>query len=233
MRNKLCKRKYIENEQKGKREEYKMETEADISDEPREKIKRIRERLEATREKMEIEALTFIEATKRFTSEWIRREMETAMLSSDGTSFPDNLELDSEKPSRSNSDLKELPLKIPDIVEAHLNCGDYWVHRSELLQAGISRDYLDFKNEKIRRELTLRIRMILGCTAEIFWKPEEGEPENKIWVKELGRRKYVCLLRFSDEMTESLNRYFAMLEELFILDHEMKEEMLRIDGKKA
>jgi hypothetical protein len=34
-------------------------------------------------------------------------------------------------------------------------------------------------------------------------------------------------------MTESLNRYFAMLEELFILDHEMKEEMLRIDGKKA
>ena len=32
-------------------------------------------------------------------------------------------------------------------------------------------------------------------------------------------------------MTESLNHYFAMLEELFMLDHEMKEEMLRINGK--
>lgn len=207
-----------------------MEKEADISDEPHEIIKRLREKSEATREKMEIEALTFIEAAKSFTFEWIRREMETAMLSY-GISSPDNLELDSKKLSRSKSDLKELPLRIRDIVEAHLNGGGYWVHRSELLQAGISRDYLDFKKEKIRRELTLRIRMILGCTAEIFWKPEEGEPENKIWVKELGRRKYVCFLRFSDEMTESLNHYFAMLEELFILDYEMREEMLRINGK--
>ena len=65
-----------------------MENEVDISDEPLEKIKRIRERLEATREKMEIEALTFIEATKRFTSEWIRREMETTMLLRMGHLFP-------------------------------------------------------------------------------------------------------------------------------------------------
>ncbi len=43
-----------------------MEKEADISDEPHEKIKRLREKLEATREKMEIEALTFIEAAKQF-----------------------------------------------------------------------------------------------------------------------------------------------------------------------
>jgi hypothetical protein len=208
-----------------------MEEEADISDEPHEKIKRLREKSEAIREKMEIEALAFIEAAKSFTFEWIRREMETSILSSYGISSPDNLELDSKKLNRSRSDLKELPLRISDIVEAHLNGGDYWVHRNELLQVGISRDYLDFKKEKIRRELTLRIRMILGCTAEIFWKPEEEEPENKIWVKELGRKKYVCFLRFSDEMTESLNHYFAMLEELFILDYEMKEEMLRINGK--
>jgi len=45
------------------------------------------------------------------------------------------------------------------------------------------------------------------------------------WVKELGRRRYVCFLRFSDEMTASLNRYFALLEELFILNHEINEEM--------
>lgn len=33
-------------------------------------------------------------------------------------------------------------------------------------------------------------------------------------------------------MTVSLNCYFVMLEELFILNHEMKEEMLKIEGKR-
>ena len=59
---------------------------------------------------------------------------------------------------------------------------------------------------------------------------DEEKPENKIWVKERGRRKYVCFLRFSDEMTASLNRYFEKLEELLILDHEIKEEVIRING---
>ena len=35
------------------------------SDSSKEKLNRIRERLEATREKMEVEALAFIEATKQ------------------------------------------------------------------------------------------------------------------------------------------------------------------------
>ena len=83
MRNKLCKRKYIKTRKKARGKNTKWRMEADIPDDPQEKIKRIRERLEDTREKMEIEALTFIEATKQFTLEWIRREMETAILSPD------------------------------------------------------------------------------------------------------------------------------------------------------
>lgn len=123
-----------------------------------------------------------------------------------------------------------MPLRIPDIVEAHLNGGDYWVHRNELLQVGISRDYLDFKKKNSKRtDLAYSDDPRMQCGN--FLKPEEEEPENKTWVKELGRKKYVCFLRFSDEMTESLNHYFAMLEELFILDYEMKEELLRIKGK--
>ena len=74
--------------------------------------------------------------------------------------------------------------------------------------------------------------MILGCAAEIFGDLNEGKPENKRWVKEQGKRKYVCFLRFSDEMTASLNRYFERLEELFTLNHEIKEEMSKIGWKK-
>jgi len=33
-------------------------------------------------------------------------------------------------------------------------------------------------------------------------------------------------------MTASLNRYFGMLEELFVLKYEIKEEILRMEGKK-
>ena len=171
---------------------------------------------------MEIEALAFIEATKQFTSEWIQREIEMAALSPESASFPENLIYDNKKPGGSNLDLNELSFKISDIVETHLNRGDYWIHRNAILKPDISSDYLEFKKETVRKELTLSVRIILGCAAEIFCKLDEGKPENR-WVKEQGRRKYVCFLRFSDEMTASLDRYFAMLEELFILNHEMKE----------
>jgi hypothetical protein len=189
--------------------------------------------LEATREKMEIEALVFIETTKKFTAQCIQREIEIAMLSPESAAFPEDLRFDNKNPGESNFDLKELSLKISEIVETHLNCDDYWIHRNTLFQPDISRDYVEFKKEKIRRGLTSSVRIILGLATEIFWKFEEGEPENKAWAKELGRRKYVCFLRFSDEMTASLNRYFEFLEELFILDYEMKQEMLKIEGKKA
>jgi hypothetical protein len=130
--------------------------------------------------------------------------------------------------------LKSVPDKLPyisDIVEAHLNHEDYWIHISAQLHSEISRDYLEFKKEKMLRKLTSSVRTILGCAAEIFGDLKEEEPENKRWVKEQGKRKYVCFLRFSDEMTASLNRYFEKLEELFTLDHEIKEEMLRIYRK--
>lgn len=211
-----------------------METETDIPDEPRDKINRIKERLEGTREEMEIEARIFLEATKQFTSEWIKREMELPTISSDNGSPPHSFRDESEnseKLRKLKSDLKELPLTIQYIVETNLNNEDYWIHRSSFLHAGVSQDYLEYKKEKMRRELTSSIRMILGCASEIFGDQKE-EPENKIWVKEQGRRKYVCFLRFSEEMTASLNRYLGRLEELLILDHEIKEEIERINRKK-
>ena len=145
---------------------------------------------------------------------------------------PDNLGSDNEKLSELKSDLKKLPYRIPDIVEAHINREDYWIHRRGQLQEGISGDYLEFKKEKMRRELTSSIRMILGCAAEIFGDLNDGKPEDKEWVKEQGKRKYVCFLRFSDEMTASLNRYFERLEELFTLNYEIKEEMSKRGWKK-
>lgn len=209
-----------------------MEIEAVKSDDPQEELDIIQEKLEGTREKMELETLDFIEATKKFTSEWIQREIEIAAHSPENAAFPENLRLHNKKPGESNLDLKELSLKISDIVETHLNHGDYWIHRNALFQPDISRDYMEFKKEKIRKELNSSVRRILGCATELFWKIEKGETENKAWVNELGRRKYVCFLRFSDEMTASLNRYFGMLEELFVLKYEIKEEILRMEGKK-
>ena len=50
---------------------------------------------------------------------------------------------------------------------------------TQLLQPDISSDYLEFKKERIQKELTSSVRMILGCAAEIFGKLDEGKPENK------------------------------------------------------
>lgn len=209
-----------------------MKIEVATSDDSQEKLNHIRERLEATQEKTEVEALAFIEATKQFVSEWIQREIEMAVCSPESAAFPENLRLDNENLEESNLELNDLSLKISDIVETHLNRDNYWIHRKALFQPDISRDYVEFKKGKIQKELTSSVRRILGCATEIFWELKEEEPEQKGWVRERGKRKYVCFLRFSDEMAASLDRYFMMLEELFILDHEMKQEMLRIEGKK-
>jgi hypothetical protein len=201
-----------------------MKIKSDVQENSPKKINGMQDRLKATREKMEIEALAFIEATKKFISEWIQREIEMAVRSPENASFPENLKFELKKPGESKLYLRELLLKISDIVETHLNRDDYWVHRKALFQPDISRDYVEFQKEQIRRELTSSVRIILGCTTEIFWKLEEGESENKVWVKELGRRKYACFLRFSDEMTASLNCYFELLEEFLILNHKIKEK---------
>jgi hypothetical protein len=212
-----------------------MEIEDNVPDDPQEKLNRLLARLEDTREKMEIETRTFIEATKQFTIEWTRREIELAILSLESESSSENLAPDNEKLSEIKSGLKELPFRVPDMVESHLNREDYWVHRKAQLHAGISRDYIEFKKDKMLKELTVSIRLILGCSTEILSDLNDGKPEEKGWVKERGKRKYVCFLRFSDEMTASLNRYFERLEEFFLLNHEIKgevkiDEISKIDG---
>jgi hypothetical protein len=211
--------------------ECRMRIEVVTPDDSEEKLNHIRERLEATRERMEVEALAFIEATKQFVSEWIQREIEMAVCSPESSAFPENLRFDNVKPDKSKLDPNELSLKVSDIVKIHLNRDDYWIHRNALIQPDISRDYMEFKKEKIRKQLISSIRLILGCATEVFWKLREEEPEQEGWVKERGKRKYVCFLRLSDEMTASLDRYLELCEEFFILNHEMKQEMLKVEGK--
>lgn len=212
-----------------------MEIEAVVSDVSREDLNSIQGRLETTREKMETETLAFIEATKIFTSTWIQREIRMAMNSPENGSFPEILRSELKKSGELNGefnlDINEFSMNISDIVETHLNLDDYWIHRNSLFQPDISKDYVEFLKGKIRSELTSSIRIILGCATEIFWNLDEREPENKVWVKEFGKRKYVCFLRFSDEMTASLNHYFELLEILLVLNHKLKEEMLKIDEK--
>lgn len=177
-----------------------------------------------TREKMEAETRTFIGAARKFSLDWVQREMNSNISQLKSEACPENVETGKDRLGKPPC-LEDLPLCIQDIVEEHLNRDDYWVHRNGLLQADISRDYIEFKKEKTRKDLTSSIRMILGCAAEIFADMKDEKSEDKVWVKERGRRKYICILRFSDEMTASLNRYFSMLEELFVLEYEMNKEL--------
>ena len=64
--------------------------------------------------------------------------------------------------------------------------------------------------------------MLLGCAAELLSDKGYALAEDKVWARERGRRKYICILRLSGEMEASLSRYFSMLEELYALDYELK-----------
>lgn len=194
----------------------------DCSKERAGRVSDLCKRMKSTREKMEEETLIFIEATKNFSLEWIQREIEVNVPPLKSEGYSGNAETGKNKLNEL-SRLKEMHSRIPLIVEENLDRDEYWVHRNQLLQTDISRDYLEFKKDRIKRDLTSSIRMILGCAAEVFADLKDEDPEDRVWIKERGRRKYVCILRFSDEMTASLDRYFTMLEELLILGNEMKE----------
>jgi hypothetical protein len=84
---------------------------------------------------------------------------------------------------------------------------------------------IKFKKDKMLKELTSSVRLILCCSTEILSNLNDGKAEEKGWVIERGRRKYVCFLRFSEEMTASLNRDFERLEEFFVLDHEERKKV--------
>ncbi len=208
-----------------------METGSGTPDESKERINDLNRQIKQTREKMELETRTFIEAAKAFTSEWIRREVERTEVSKNGIEGKkDNREektYGEENPQQEKSgehepDLAEQIARIPLVVEEYLNRDEYWIHRNELFHPGIAPDYLEFKKEKTRKQLTTCIRMLLGCAAELLSNREYALPESKIWVRERERRKYVCILRFSEEMEASLTRYLSMLEKLYSLDYELK-----------
>lgn len=121
---------------------------------------------------MENESVAFIEAMKQFVPEWIQREFEMASISPESAAFTEDLSLDNKTLGESDLDLKELSLKISEIIETHLNRNDYWIHRNALFQPDISKDYVEFKKEKIRRRLTSSVRITLECASKIFWKLE-------------------------------------------------------------
>ncbi|MCC4769790.1 hypothetical protein FXV91_06120 [Methanosarcina sp. DH2] len=194
----------------------------DYSEERASRVSSLCQKMKSTREKMEKETRIFIEAAKNFSLEWVQREMNINVPPLKSEGYSGNEETGKDRLSGLPR-LEDSPFRIQEIVEDHLNRDNYWIHRSELLHADVSRDYIEFKKEKIRKDLTSSIRMILGCAAEIFADQKNENPEGRVWVKERGRRKYICILRFSSEMTVSLDHYFTMLEELLILGYEMKE----------
>ena len=202
---------------------------SDRSGEGADRVSTLCKEIKTTREKMEKEALTFIEATKNFSLEWIQREMNPNISQMKRGACPENGEICKGKESELASP-EGLPSRVQDIIEEQLNRDDYWIHRSGKLCTDISLDYIEFKKEKIRKDLTSSIRMNLGCVAEIFAGIKDENLEDKIWVRERGRRKYICILRFSDEMTASLDRYFSMLAELFFLEYEMNKEKEKETG---
>ncbi|WP_231583006.1 hypothetical protein [Methanosarcina sp. MTP4] len=208
----------------------KMEAGSGTPDESRERINNLTRQIKQTREKIELETRTFIEAARNFTSEWIRREVERTEVSKNEIEYKkENLgekKHREEKPKQEISgeqepDPVEQIARIPSIVEESLNCDEYWIHRNELFHPGIASDYLEFKKEKTRKQLTTCIRMLLGCAAELLSDRGYARSEGKVWVRERERRKYVCILRFSEEMEASLTRYFSMLEELYSLYYEL------------
>ena len=203
-----------------------MASGSDIFNNQEEKVKNLEDRIKQIRESMENVSNIFLKATKEFVFEWTLRERKIPVFSfsienPERTSY--SLKIDSYKPEELKIDMKEFSEMISELVETQLNIDDYWLHRNSFPQVGVSQDYFEFKKEKMRKQLNSSIRIILGCCVEAAAQLKKEDFKNGGWVKEKGRLKYVCFLRFSDEMTNCLNHYFELLEKLYVLNYEQKE----------
>jgi hypothetical protein len=120
-----------------------MEAGSGTPDESRERINDLNRQIKQTREKMELETRTFIEAATNFTSEWIRREVERTEVSKneieDKKDKREEKTYGEEKPQQEKSgeqepDPVEQIARIPSIVEESLNCDECWIHRTSKRQ---------------------------------------------------------------------------------------------------
>ncbi|MGB9927506.1 MAG: hypothetical protein ACPK85_03765 [Methanosarcina sp.] len=199
---------------------------SDVLNNQEEKATNLDDKIKQIRESMENESNVFLKATKEFVFEWTLREMKIPVFSfsvedPERTSY--SLKIDSHKPQELKIDMKEFSEMISELVEAQLNIDDYWLHRNSLPQTELSQDYFEFKKEKMRKQLNSSIKIILGCCVEAAAQLKKEDFKNGGWVKEKGKLKYVCFLRFSDEMTNCLNQYFELPEKLYVLNYEQKE----------
>jgi len=194
-----------------------------------EKIDSLEDRIEIERKNMEHFIDEFIDATKNFSIDWIKK------LINDGVkSEPDiTIGMDRGKLKELKSKYQDLLAQIPEIVEKELNDDKTWKHRI-LLNNSNDEDISPYSVliGEIKNNIDKHCRRILGKAGKLlldygyYKKHQYRSPWKKTFDGEL---KYVSEMNWSPQMN-----YFAKdYTETFSDFHKSLSELKSLKTKKA
>ena len=179
--------------------------------------------IESLKVKMEDVCRGFLVATDKFAVKWFEERAERAV-----TSNPEVVKrLDAERLRKLKAALERLVLRVPKMVEKHVNADKYWAHRGEL--AGDSFSHLGryrIYGRSVPDEMDNAVREVLGYVGGLLSEYGLADVgDHKEWAMDYPgphpryRREY----KWSEEMNAALNRYSELYNKLLKLGQELKE----------
>jgi hypothetical protein len=201
------------------------------------KIGKMEEDMKNLREQMEKTCNDFLLATNEFVIDWFKKNVEKEVQS-----HPEiTKKLDVEGLRKLKSDLQDLILKAPDLINRYLNVDTYWGHRGIISKDGEnrSRRYFSYRElAPVEGPLDESIRIILGYVGELYAKYgyiSDNSPDyiNYRWQRKSGsnQRRYSISYDWSKKMSEIMKKYSEQYDRLVSLDENLKE--IKQDKEKA
>ena len=179
--------------------------------------------IESVKVKMEDVCRGFLVATDKFAVKWFEERAERAV-----TSNPEVVKnLDAERLRKLKAALEKLVLRVPKIVEKHVNDDKYWAHRGELTGDSFSHiGRYRIYGRSVPDEMDSAVREALGYVGGLLSEYGLADVgDHREWAMDYPgpHPKYRREYKWSEEMNAALNRYSELYNRLLKLSQELKE----------
>ena len=179
--------------------------------------------IESAKVKMEDVCRGFLVATDKFAVKWFEERAERAVISN-----PEVVKrLDAERLRKLKAALERLVLRVPKMVEKHVNADKYWAHRDELAGDPLSHfGRYRIYGRSVPDEMDNAVREALGYVGVLLSEYGLADVgDHKEWAMDYPgtHPKYRREYKWSEEMNAALNRYSELYNRLLRVGQELKE----------
>ncbi|MDO8281758.1 MAG: hypothetical protein Q7U10_03925 [Thermodesulfovibrionia bacterium] len=179
--------------------------------------------IESCKSEMEDACKEFLKATEEFVSEWYKNIIKSGLNANAKTA----IEMGEDGLRKIKTELNELLLKLPELVEKHVNT-DKWLHRGELPEGFNRRFGINLVKDLSNNHLRYYVQTLLGYVGGLLMK--HGLADSKWETKsgdELPTYKVACI--WPEKMENALRKYADCCDKWINLAN----DLTKIEKKKS